>query len=154
AVRHHGDAFLGHPHRAWGWVESQLRRGFGTGTGDAPAAGAQQGSGVQRFSGVRDDGIGLVFLRPVAGELRLVGGQPRGVSAGVVGTNGLDACIVRQAAAGEVASRVRISRSEYLTRSRVGIFRKGFFYDPSKSNARWRPHDPSATMEASRLLIC
>src|ERR1700737_1087771 len=78
---------------------------------DRALRGAQgQGSGVQRFSGVRDDGGRIVLFRPVAGELRLVRGQHGGVSAGAAGA---DACVVR--AAVRVASGVRISRSEYLT---------------------------------------
>ena len=37
---------------------------------------------LQRFPGVRDDGGGLVLVRPVAGALRLVDGQHGGVPAG------------------------------------------------------------------------
>jgi hypothetical protein len=95
------------------WATWFCRR-FRAGAGDAPAAGTQQGSGVQRFSDIRHDGAGLVFIRPVAGEIRLVGGQFRGVSAGAVGPHRLDARIVRQAAAGEGAGGGRISRSEDL----------------------------------------
>jgi hypothetical protein len=79
-VRHHGDAFLGHADRARRRLEFRLCRRFRAGAGDAPAAGAQQGAGLQRFPGVRDDGVGLVFLGSAAGELRLVGGQHGGVS--------------------------------------------------------------------------
>ena len=55
-VRDHRDAFLGHPDGARdGWNFGFCRR-FRAGPGDAPAAGAQQGAGLQRFPGVRDDG--------------------------------------------------------------------------------------------------
>ena len=84
-VRHHRAAFLGHADRARRRLEFWLRRRLRAGAGDAPAAGAQQGPGLQRFSGVRDDGGGFVFVRPIAGELRLVGGQSRGLSAGAAG---------------------------------------------------------------------
>ena len=113
ADRHHGDAFLGHPDGAWRRLEFQLCRGLRPGAGDAPAAGAQQGAGVQRLPGVRDDGGGVVLLRPVAGELRLVRGQPRGLSAGAAGIGGADARLVRKAS-GEVAADRRISRPDYL----------------------------------------
>ena len=53
AFRHHRDAFLGHADRARRGLEFQFRRRLGAGAGDAPAAGAQQGAGLQRFSGVR-----------------------------------------------------------------------------------------------------
>ena len=98
AVRHHRDAFLGHADRARAGLESQLRRRLRAGAGDAPAAGAQQGAGLQRFPGVRDDGGGIVLLRPVAGELRLVGGQHGGVSAGVAGACGAGVGVVRETA--------------------------------------------------------
>ena len=75
--------------------------------------GAQQGAGVQRLPGVRDDGGGVVLLRPVAGELRLVRGQPRGLSAGAAGIDGADAGVVRQAP-DQAAGDRRISRPEHL----------------------------------------
>ena len=81
-------------------------------------AGAQQGSGVQRFSGVRDDGGRIVFIRPVAGELRLVGRQPRGLSAGAAGAGGPDLCVVREAPADEVAGAIRISNFGMILRQR------------------------------------
>ena len=59
-------------------------------------AGAQQGAGLQRFPGVRHDGGGIVLVGPVAGELRLVGGQHGGVSAGVAGARGLVVRVVRE----------------------------------------------------------
>ena len=62
-VRPHRDALLGLPDRARGRLEFFLRRRFRAGAGDAPAAGAQQGAGLQRFSGVRDDGGGFVLRR-------------------------------------------------------------------------------------------
>ena len=105
-VRHHGDAFLGHADHPRHRLEFQLRRRLGAGAGDAPAAGAQQGSGVQRFSGVRDDGGGIVFVRPVAGELRLVRGQPGGVSACAAGARGADPGLMGEAP-GEIAGDCR-----------------------------------------------
>jgi MFS family permease len=113
----HGAAFLGHPDRARARMESRFRRRLGAGAGNASAARAQQGAGLQRFSGVRDDGGRIVFVRPVAGELRLVRGQPRGISAGAARARGIDAGIVGQAAAGQGAGGARISRSSHLIRS-------------------------------------
>ena len=80
--RHHRAAFLGDVDRARGGVELCIYRRVGAGAGDASAAGTQQGAGLQRFPGVRDDGAGLVLFRPVAGALRLVDGKHGGVSAG------------------------------------------------------------------------
>ncbi len=94
-----------------GW-NLELRRGVGAGSGNAPAAGAQQGAGLQRFPGVRHDGGRLVFLRPAAGELRLVGRQHGGVSAGLAGADGARLCLVHAAPPGAVAGIVRISRSD------------------------------------------
>src|SRR6266852_2763878 len=54
-------------------LEFRLCRRLRAGAGNAFAAGTQQGSSLQRFPGVRDDGGGIVFFRPVARELRLVG---------------------------------------------------------------------------------
>ena len=79
-------------------LEFRLRRRVRAGAGDAPAAGAQQGAGLQRFPGVRHDGGRIVLVRPVAGELRLVGGQHGGVSAGAAGARGAGAGVVREAA--------------------------------------------------------
>ncbi len=67
------------------------------GAGDASAAGAQQGSGLQRFPGVRYDGGRIVLVRPAAGELRLVGGQYGGVSAGAAGVGGVGVRLVFEA---------------------------------------------------------
>src|SRR5229473_3521133 len=113
ALRHHRLAFLGHAHGARAGVEFQLCRCFRAGAGDAPAAGAQQGAGLQRFSGVRDDGGGLVLVGPVAGELRLVGGQYGGVSAGAVGARGAGGGVVCKAAR-RAAAGCGISRSGHL----------------------------------------
>ena len=93
-----------------GW-NLELRRRVGAGAGNAPAAGAQQGAGLQRFPGVRHDGGRLVFFRPAAGELRLVGRQHGGVSAGAAGVDGAGLRVVHAATAGAVAGIVRISRS-------------------------------------------
>ena len=118
AVRHHRDAFLGHADRARGRVEFRLRRRFRAGAGDAPAAGAQQGAGLQRFPGVRDDGGGIVLVRPVAGELRLVGGQHGGVPAGAAGACGADAGFVCETARAVAGDR-RISRARHVIGYRV-----------------------------------
>jgi MFS family permease len=64
-----------------GWNFALYRR-LRAGAGNASAAGTQQGAGVQRFPGVRDDGAGIVLVRPVAGALRLVDGKHGGVPAG------------------------------------------------------------------------
>jgi MFS family permease len=80
----------------------------------ALAAGAQQGSGVQRFSGVRDDGRGVVFVRPGAGQLRLVRGQSGGVSTRAAGACGADPGLMDEAS-GELAGVPGIFRSGYLT---------------------------------------
>ena len=93
-----------------GW-NLELRRRVGAGPGNAPAAGAQQGAGLQRFPGVRHDGGWLLFFRPAAGELRLVGRQHGGVSAGAIGVDGAGLRVVHAATAGAVAGIVRISRS-------------------------------------------
>ena len=89
-----------------------LRRRLRAGAGDAPAAGAQQGAGLQRFPGVRDDGGGFVLVGPAAGELRLVRGQHGGVPAGAAGARGADVRVVRETAgeAGRVANfPIRVS---------------------------------------------
>ena len=111
--RHHRAAFLGDPDRARGGVELRLYRRVRTGAGDASAAGTQQGAGLQRFPGVRDDGAGLVLVRPVAGALRLVDGKHGGVSAGAARPCGFVACVIRQAAR-KIAGGRRNSRSKYL----------------------------------------
>ena len=102
SFRHHRDAFLGDAVRARHRLEFRLRRRLRAGAGDAPAAGTQQGAGLQRFPGVRDDGGRLVLVRPVAGALRLVDGQHGGVPAGAARACGAVVCVVRQAA-GELA---------------------------------------------------
>ena len=109
-------AFLGHADRARGGVEFRLHRRFRAGAGNAPAAGAQQGAGLQRFPGVRDDGARVVFVRPVAGALRLVDGEHGGVPAGTARPCGVVACMVRQTARKSAGGRTN-SRSECLVHS-------------------------------------
>ncbi len=87
--------------------------GLRAGAGDASAAGTQQGSGLQRFPGVRHDGGGLVLFRPVAGEFRLVGGEPGGVSTGGAGTARAGGGFVGEAADG-LATGSGIPRNRHL----------------------------------------
>ena len=115
-VRPHRDAFLGLPDRARGRLEFVLRRRLRAGAGDAPAAGAQQGAGLQRFSGVRDDGGGFVLVGPAAGELRLVRGQLVVFPPVLLGLAVLMfASFARRRAP---AGRAGISRTEYLIAGR------------------------------------
>src|ERR1700690_1752049 len=66
------------------------------------------------FGFVGASALVLETHRPLAGELRLVRRQHRGLSAGAAGTDGADAGVVREAAA-QAASLARLSRTEYLT---------------------------------------
>ena len=98
-----------------GW-NFELRRRVRAGAGNPPAAGTQQGAGLQRFPGVRHDGGRLVFLRPVAGELRLVGRQHGGVSAGIAGIDGAGLRVARAPPPGAGAGIVRVSRPDVTGR--------------------------------------
>jgi len=94
----HRDAFSGPPYRARGGVEFQLCRRVRAGTGDASAAGAQQGARPSTIFWCSDDGGGIVLVGPVAGELWLVGGQHGGVSAGAAGVRRAGGVVIREAA--------------------------------------------------------
>ena len=77
-------------------LEFRLCRRLRAGAGDAFAAGAQQGAGLQRFPGVRDDGDRVVLIRPVARQLRLERRQLGGVPAGAARSCGAVIGLVRQ----------------------------------------------------------
>jgi len=97
ADRHHRAALLGDTGGTWRRLEFRIHRRLRAGVGDAPAAGKEQGAGLQRFPGVRDDGDRLVLLRPVAGELRLECREPRGLPAGAARPCRAGAGFVREA---------------------------------------------------------
>jgi len=113
SFRHHGASFLGHAVCSRRSLESRLRRRLRSGFGNPSAAGAQQGSGIQRFPGVRNDGDRFILVRAIACELRLVGGESGGVSAGAVWSGGTGVHVVRKKA-NEIAAAVGISGSEHL----------------------------------------
>ena len=73
--RHHGGAFLERAGAARGRLEFGLHRRHHHGDPVPPAAGAQQGAGVQRLPDLRQHGGRLVLLRPTAGISRLAGDQ-------------------------------------------------------------------------------
>ena len=99
-LRHHGDAFLGDADRARHRLEFRLCRRLRAGAGNPPAGRTQQGTGLQRFPGIRDDGGGVVLVGPVAGELRLGCGQLGGVSASLLGRHGAVAGVIDEATHG------------------------------------------------------
>jgi MFS family permease len=109
-VGNHRDALLGDPDGTRAGLEFRFRRRVRAGAGDAPAARAQQGAGLQRFPGVRNDGGRVVLVRPVARQLRLVRRQHGRIPAGAVGACGAVIGFVRQTP-GFLASGRRISRS-------------------------------------------
>ncbi len=113
-VRHHRDAFLGDAGGAGPGLEFRLHRRVRAGAGDASAAGKEQGAGLQRFPGIRDDGDRLVFIRATACELRLVGGQSRGVSAGAGRSRRAGVDVFCKTARAACCSR-RVPRAEHLT---------------------------------------
>ena len=87
-----------------GW-NFALHRRVRPGAGNAPAAGTQQGAGLQRFPGVRNDGGRIVLVRPAAGPLRLVRGEHGGVPAGTARPCDPVIRVVRQAAAKAAGGR-------------------------------------------------
>ena len=82
-------------------LEFRLCRRVRIGAGDAPAAGKEQGAGLQRFPGVRHHGDRIVLLRAAARQLRLECRQPRGLSAGRARAHRAHLGVVRQTACDE-----------------------------------------------------